>query len=169
MDPFATFGVPAIFDLESAEIERRYRDLQRALHPDRFVTAPSSERQLALRNAVAVNEAYRTLRDPLTRARALLALRGDGAVGEAKADPMFLMEIMERREALSEARAKRDLDSVKKLEAEVREDESRTYRRLDALFSQGTGDEIARELSKMQYFRRFLNEIESVAEEATAP
>jgi molecular chaperone HscB len=168
MDPFATFGVPATFDLELAEIERRYRDLQRTLHPDRFVSAPSSERQAALQKAVCVNEAYRTLRDPLSRARALLALRGHVVASDEKADPMFLMEIMERREALSDARAKRDLDSVRKLATEVREDEARAHRRLAELFSHGTGSEIAGELSKMQYFRRFLSEIESIEEEATA-
>lgn len=168
MDPFATFGLNATFDLEIAEIERRYRDLQRTLHPDRFVSAPSSERQAALRRAVEVNEAYRALRDPLSRARALLALRGHVMASDAKADPAFLMEIMERREALSDARAKRDLDSVRRLATEVQEDEARVYRRLTELFSHGTSGEIAGELSKLQYFRRFLSEIESVEEDAAA-
>lgn len=168
MDPFATFGLNATFDLEIPEIERRYRDLQRTLHPDRFVSAPSSERQAALRKAVEVNEAYRTLRDPLSRARALLVLRGHALSSDAKADPAFLMEIMERREALSDARAKRDLASAQRLANEVRDDEARAYRRLTELFSDGTSGEIAGELSKLQYFRRFLSEIEDVEEEAAA-
>ncbi|MDQ3032308.1 MAG: Fe-S protein assembly co-chaperone HscB [Myxococcota bacterium] len=167
MDPFATLGLPATFDLDAKDIERRYRDLQRTLHPDRFVGAPAPERRIALTKAVEVNEAYRTLRDDLARAKALLALRGHDAAGDAPADPELLMEVMERREALSEARSSSDLDAARRLGAEVQRDADRARARLSDLFGKNAGlAEIAAVLTKMRYYRRFLDEVEVIEEEA---
>ena len=59
MDAFDVLGLPPAFDLDAALLEQRYRELQRALHPDRFVKAQASERRASLARAVSVNEAYR--------------------------------------------------------------------------------------------------------------
>lgn len=168
MDPFATLGLPATFDLDATEIERRYRDLQRTLHPDRFVSSPAAERRVALSRAVEVNEAYRTLRDDLSRAEALLVLRGRVVPArEEAADPAFLMEIMERREALSEARTTRDLDAARRLAAATRAEQDAGRARLSELFGRGAElAEIAGVLAKMRYYRRFLDEAEVIEEEA---
>src|SRR4051794_15429497 len=103
-DPFAILGVPRRFSfpagLASAELEQRHRDLSRALHPDRHVNAPPAERRLALEKAVAVNDAFRTLRDPLSRAQALLALHGVAITEGDRASNALLMEVMELREEL---------------------------------------------------------------------
>lgn len=167
MDPFATLGLPAVFDLDAEDVERRYRDLQRTLHPDRFVNAPGPERRIALTKAVEVNEAYRTLRDDLSRAKALLALRGHDAGSDAPADPALLMEVMERREALSDARSSQNLAAARRLGAEVQRDADRARTRLSELFG-GNADlaEIAAVLTKMRYYRRFLDEVEVIEEEA---
>jgi molecular chaperone HscB len=167
MDPFTTLGLPATFDLDPAEIERRYRDLQRTLHPDRHVGAAPAERRVALAKAVEVNEAYRALRDDLTRAKALLALRGHDPGEKQPADPAFLMEIMERREALSEARGTRDLDAARRLAAEVRADRDRAREQLSALFGRDADPAaIADVVAKMRYYRRFLDEADVIEEEA---
>jgi molecular chaperone HscB len=121
MDPFATLGIPRQFGVDLATVERTHRELSRALHPDRFVGAPPSERRVALAKAIEVNEAWRVVRDPIRRAEALLAL-ADVAVGEdrePKADPEFLMEMLEQREALAEARQSRDLGAVRKMAAAI--------------------------------------------------
>lgn len=167
-DPFAVLGLPAAYELDEDELERRYRDLQKALHPDRHAGAPPEERRIALSRAVEVNEAYRTLRDDLARARALLALRGH-AQDEKKqpADPAFLMEIMERREALSDARAARDLGRVRTLAGAVRAEAERARARLAKRFAaEARPEEIAEELAKLRYYRRFLDEVEVIEEEA---
>lgn len=97
MDVFTRLGLPARFDIPQATLEKAHRELARALHPDRFVQASASERRASLEQAIAVNEAFRTLRDPLTRAEALFGLLGV-AVGE-KAEPSpapaVLMDILE--------------------------------------------------------------------------
>ncbi|MFO0630380.1 MAG: hypothetical protein U0325_32800 [Polyangiales bacterium] len=75
-DPFAELGVPRRFALPMKEVAQRHRDLSRALHPDRHTGASPAERRVTLERAVAVNEAWRVIRDPLARALALLDLHG---------------------------------------------------------------------------------------------
>lgn len=94
-DPFELLGVERRFSLDRAALEQRHRDLSRTLHPDRYVQSPPGERRMALERAVAVNEAFRALRDPLTRAEALLSAHGL-AVGDAeRPSQSLLMEVME--------------------------------------------------------------------------
>ena len=121
MDPFATLGIARAFDVDLGAVERAHRELSRALHPDRFVGCGSSERRSALAKAVEVNEAWRVVRDPIRRAEALLKLAGV-RVGEGdapKPGPEFLMEMLEQREALSDAKEARDLAAVRALGAAV--------------------------------------------------
>ena len=97
VDPFDILGIAPTFDVDLAVLEQRYRDLSRVLHPDKHVGSGPSERRLALGKAVEVNEAWRLLRDPLRRAEALFRRAGvDIREGtEPKADPAFLMEMMD--------------------------------------------------------------------------
>src|SRR5690242_13592019 len=110
-DPFATLGVEARFDLDPRALERRHRDLSRALHPDRYTGAGSAERRIALSRAIDVNEAFRALKDPIRRAEALIRRAGVavGETAEPRPPPALLMEMMEAREELSEAARARDL------------------------------------------------------------
>jgi len=114
MDPFATLGIDRRFDVDLPALEKRHRELSRALHPDRFADAGASERKATLAKAVEVNEAWRIVRDPIQRAEALFALAGV-VVDEAhtpKPTPELLMEAMELREMLEEAKEKRDLAAI---------------------------------------------------------
>src|SRR5580704_16044101 len=107
MDPFAVLGIERRYDIDLAAVEKRHRELSRALHPDRYADAGAAERRLTLAKAVEVNEAWRTLRDPIARAEALFLLAGVavGERNEPKPSPAFLMETMERREVLADAKA----------------------------------------------------------------
>src|ERR1700750_3423466 len=105
MDHFARLGLPAALDLEPASLDRAYFALQRQWHPDRFANRPPDDRARAAVEAAALNDAYRTLKDPLSRAVYLAELRGVALPGDGKTidDPDLLMEAMEAREALEEA------------------------------------------------------------------
>src|SRR5208282_5565508 len=122
MDPFATLGIARHYDVDLPALEKTYRQLSRALHPDRFTSTPPGEKREALARAVAVNEAWRVVRDPIQRAEALLSLVGvvvdEGS--ESTRDLDFLEEILEQREALSHARRVRDQGAVRKLAETVR-------------------------------------------------
>jgi molecular chaperone HscB len=104
-DPFALLGLPRAFALDPRVIEQRFRDLSRAHHPDRFADATPAERRVAAERTVALNEAFRALRDPMHRALALLAAAGRPLEETARAEPSLLLEIMELREAVDDARA----------------------------------------------------------------
>ncbi len=173
MDPFTTMGLPARYDIDRADLEARYRELSKVLHPDRHAQKPAGERRLSLGKAVEVNEAYRVLKDDLARARALLSLKGH-TVEEGKepqADPMFLMEIMELREALSDARAASDLERVGALADRVGAMQRETSAAMAKAFESLEGGEgeaavVAALLGKLRYYRRFLDEVELIEEEA---
>jgi molecular chaperone HscB len=170
LDPFDTLGIAPTFDIDVGAVEKRYRDLSRVLHPDRHVEASPAERRLSLGKAVEVNEAWRLVRDPIRRAEALLRRRGvDIKEGtEPKADPEFLMEMMEQREALSEARAKHDLASVQALAARIRSRESDVLGRLSRGFAESSNDAglvgLAPLIGELRYYRRFLDEVSSIEE-----
>src|SRR5262250_3214311 len=133
MDHFARLGLPAALDLEPASLDRAYFALQRQWHPDRFVAKPAAERAKASAEAAALNDAYRTLKDPLARAIYLAALKGVELPGDGKTidDPELLMEAMEAREELHEAATVAVVDS---LAAKARADMKKSLGGLGGLF-----------------------------------
>ena len=82
VDHFVVLGLPRRLDLDPADLERRYHDASRRVHPDRHQTGSERERGLSLAASAALNRAYRTLRDPVARGRYWLELHGD-AIGRA--------------------------------------------------------------------------------------
>jgi molecular chaperone HscB len=178
VDPFSTLGLARRYDLDQSELERRYRDLQRALHPDRHTNAPPSERRMKLQKAVQVNEAYRTLRDDQRRAEALLAaLSGEAGVPVVdpaeKADPDLLMEMMELRESLSEAKATRDVAEVQRLAKRVTREQAELRTKLTQAFAAVPAPPPAEALasiralvSRLKYYQRFLDEVAVFEDEA---
>jgi molecular chaperone HscB len=166
MDPFATLGFDRRYDLDKAELERRYRDLQSALHPDKHTGAAASQRSMTLRKAIEVNEAYRVLRDDAKRAEALLAALG-GKPSSEPADPELLMEMMELRESLAEARAAGAADRVRKLAAQVGELATSVRRDLVQAFSgQPQLERVQGLLGRLRYYQRFLDEVAIFEDEA---
>lgn len=169
MDPFATLGLPRRFDVDLAAAEKTHRELSRALHPDKFAQAGASEKRDALSRAVEVNEAWRVVRDPIRRAEALFALAGV-AVGEGKepkADPEFLMDMMELREALSDARAEKDLDAIRLVSRGVSDREAKAFERLTLGFASGDAAALTAVLGELRFYRRFLDEASAIEEAIT--
>jgi molecular chaperone HscB len=168
-DPFETLGFEPVFDLDPALLERRHRELSRALHPDRYAGRPASERREALGRAIGVNHAFRALKDPVARAEALLTRHGTHVEesGGKPADPMLLMEVLERREALGDAKRKGDLDTVRRLAAEVREREGSALDGIQRGFTQTPPDLalVEKELGELRYHRRFLEEVSAIEDE----
>ena len=121
---FELFGLPARYALDTAALDDAYRALQRTVHPDRHANADDATRRLSLQAAARVNEAYRTLGDPVERARYLLGLRGVDAFDETDTslDIGFLERQLERRERAVEALDARDEGALDVLLREVRAD-----------------------------------------------
>jgi molecular chaperone HscB len=110
---FEFLGLPLSYSVDQAELSRRYRELQRELHPDRHAHASDREQRIAVQYTAFLNEAYAALKSPLGRAQYLLLMKGVDTRSDSRVqlDPMFLMEQMELRETLEDARNSSDPES----------------------------------------------------------
>jgi len=110
---FALFDLQPSFRLDLDQLAVRYRELARAVHPDRFADASEREQRLALEQSASLNQAYSTLKSAPQRARYLLTLRGPELPLEVTVqDPEFLMQQMQWREELEDLQDSADLDGV---------------------------------------------------------
>ena len=120
---FELLGLPVAYAVDAEALDRAYRELQGRVHPDRFATAGETERRVAMQWATRANEAYRTLRNPIDRARYLLGLKGfdTGEESNTSMPPDFLMKQMEWRESVEESRARHDAAALEALRAQIEE------------------------------------------------
>ena len=162
---FELLGLTPAYGVDPARLEERYRELQSRVHPDRFAASPEAERRVAMQWATRANEAYRTLRDPVDRARYLLGLKGfdTGEESNTAMPPDFLMQQMEWREAVAEARHAKDAEGLHKLRADLAHERSEMLRMLqraiDVDSNYDAGCSLVRKL-------RFLEKLEEEIEEA---
>ncbi len=105
-DYFALFGMPRKLWIEMNALEQKFLQLSWKLHPDNFVNATETERELSLKRSSELNDAYRVLRDPVARVEYLLGLENMRKEGEHKqqAPPELLEEVFELNESLDELR-----------------------------------------------------------------
>jgi molecular chaperone HscB len=105
-DYFALFGMPRKLWIEMNALEQKFLQLSWKLHPDNFVNATEQERELSLKRSSELNDAYRTLRDPIARVEYLLSIENMRKEGEHKqqAPPELLEEVFELNESLDELR-----------------------------------------------------------------
>jgi molecular chaperone HscB len=157
MDHFARLGLPAALELDGAALDRAYFTAQRQWHPDRFVGRPPEERAKASTQAAGLNDAYRTLKDPLSRAVYLAGLKGVDLPGDGKTidDPDLLMEAMEAREALHEAATPEAVDA---LAGRVRQDMQEALAGLGSLFLANDRAAIRKALLRLRYLDKFAEE-----------
>lgn len=110
---FELFSLRLSFDIDLQKLSSNFRTLQQSVHPDRFANASAQEKRLSVQRAAQINEAHQVLKSPQRRARYILELQGvvfDDQVNPVM-DPMFLIQQMELREALSDVKSKPDPES----------------------------------------------------------
>ena len=118
-DYFSIFGLEPGCDIDLVELSSRYRQLQQAVHPDRFMRECERSQRLAQQQAAQVNAAYNALRSPLLRAQYLLELAGQQRAPEITLhDPEFLFQQMELRERLDESA--KDIHALDQLLVDVK-------------------------------------------------
>jgi len=150
--------------VDRALLDSRFRELQRSMHPDRFINAGDLERRLSVQQATRINEGYQTLKDPLRRGRYLLELAGIDHNDEHRTtrDTHFLMEQMELREALSRVRAAADaVAALGEIMARIQTELDRLNGELAGLLDNADADDLAAAgevLMKMQFYRRLQDE-----------
>ena len=119
---FELFDLAPGYALDSAALEAAYRGIQARVHPDRFAHAGDAERRASMQWTTRINEAYRTLKSPVQRAKYLLELNGVDVAFETNTSmpPDFLVQQMELREALERAGGAKDAAALDALRGELR-------------------------------------------------
>jgi molecular chaperone HscB len=165
---FELFGLSPAYALDLAHLDGAYRDIQSKVHPDRYANAGDAERRASMQMTTQVNEAYRTLKSPVQRARYLLALHGvDVAFETNTAMPReFLMEQMELRERLEAAKDGSDLEFISRdLSVARREIENRIQEEID-----GRRDFVAAKdlVRKLMFLEKFADDVDAAYERLEA-
>ncbi|MEY2771587.1 MAG: hypothetical protein RIQ38_2006 [Pseudomonadota bacterium] len=156
---FELFDLPPRFAQDEAQLQARWKALQRQAHPDRFASEGAAAQRVAMQWSVRINEAYRRLLDPLARAAYLCELRGAPVQAESNTQmpAAFLMQQMAWREALD------DDDSPAGLEALRQEVQAERTRLLDLLATQlDTQDDASAAVSSVRglmFVNKFLREL----------
>ena len=162
-DHFTLFGLEPRFGIEREQLDGRWRALQAEVHPDRFAAEGAAAQRLAMQWAVRVNEGYRTLKDPLKRGAYLCELRGVPVEAENNtAMPVvFLMQQMEWREALDEARHQAQVEAI---DADVALQEAALLRQLQSLLDDPADSDqtpaAAQLVRSLMFVARFRQDIE---------
>lgn len=165
---FELFEMPVSFEIDLQDLSQRYRELQRVVHPDKFVNASDRERRLSVENAAAINEAYQILKSPQRRARYMLELQSVSFDEEKDMalDPGFLMEQIELREALGELSQTADpMASLNKIMLDIKERISVVINDLrEGLETKQLDDSQKSSLKQLIHKMQFLNKLQQEAE-----
>jgi molecular chaperone HscB len=157
-DHFAVLGLPRRYAIDLAAAEEAYKRLSRQFHPDRFARADARARRASLERTVQLNDAWRTLRDPVRRAEYLIA-RAGVKIGTDAASPTFLMEIMELREELAAALAAGDDAKVAGMTEEMRGRAAAAMAAIAEALDSGQPEQAGQSLAALRYYQRFLDEV----------
>jgi molecular chaperone HscB len=170
-DYYELLGVSRGLNLSLEDLQKRYYDLSRQLHPDRFMQKPEAQRQRALDMSSALNDAYRTLKDPIKRAQYLLSLEGFD-IGEQRSKdvpPELLEEVFELNMALEEMRggddsARPQLEQAEKnftsMLAESNQQLQSQFEQYDSSQSRDVLGQIRNLLNRRKYIQNLLSEVE---------
>lgn len=163
---FELFQLPQRFAIDTAALGRAYREVQNRVHPDKFVNASDAEKRVAMQWATRANEAYKTLKSPFRRAAYLCELNGVDLQIESNTamPPAFLMQQMEWREAMEEAKAAKDADALECLEKELHDARKAGLEQIAGLLDAGKFDEAAQGVRQLMFLEKFGDEIARIFE-----
>ncbi|KAK4414808.1 Iron-sulfur cluster co-chaperone protein HscB [Sesamum alatum] len=145
------------YKIQVEELEKKYKDWQKKLHPDLVHSKSQREREYAAEQSARVIDAYRTLTDPLLRAIYIVKLEGILVDEEERiTDPELLAEVMELREAVDEAEDTRALNEI---QAQLQDKLRYWSDAFDDAYVRGNYDDALASIRRMTYYRRTSEEI----------
>ncbi|MEH6590602.1 MAG: Fe-S protein assembly co-chaperone HscB [Halioglobus sp.] len=162
---FQLFDQSPAVDLDLKRLGEQFRQLQQQLHPDRYAGKSAQEQRLAVQYSALVNQAYSTLRHPLSRALYLLELKGMSPeeISRQKVDGGFLMEQMELREKLEGIGSMVDPETVlDHLITEINTDIGNHLVEFSTAYEMADLEAAAAACVKMQYLEKFLQQAEAI-------
>ena len=161
-DFYEIFSLSLDWDVDTDQLDARFRKLQQQFHPDRYASNSEIEKRRAVQIASLINQAYETLKDPLARAQYLLQLKGYDSTQESHitSDAQFLMDQMLLREALSEIRtAAKPLPALEALAIDAEQKYLDLQQQFAQQYNAGNYNEAFESVAKLQFADKFINEI----------
>jgi molecular chaperone HscB len=165
---FEIFSLAVAWDVDFEQLDIKFRALQKALHPDRFANKNDFEKRLAVQTAATINQAYQTIKNPLSRAQYLLELENLDASQETHitSDGQFLMDQMMLREALSEVRGDDNAkQSLASLSIEAQQNAAKIQSEFASHYQQKAYNKAFDSLAKMQFAMKFIDDIKALEAE----
>jgi molecular chaperone HscB len=158
---FNLFHLPQKFGIDMSELDKAYREVQGRVHPDRFVNATDAEKRVAMQWATRANEAYQTLKNPYKRAAYLCELNGvDLQIESNTAMPGdFLMQQLEWRESLADAKAIKDVAALEVLQEEVAKARKQEVDHIGGLLDAQQFTDAGAGVRKLMFLEKFTVEI----------
>ena len=163
---FELFQMPVMFEIDSQQLDAAYREVQGRVHPDKFVTATDAEKRVAMQWATRANEAYQTLKNPLKRARYWCELNGVDLATESNTHmpTAFLMQQIEWREALDEARDTKNQSALEQLENELIQKRAHLLFLVTQHLNAAQYNEAGDEVRQLMFVEKFGDEVGRVFE-----
>jgi len=168
---FELFGLPESYDIDISQLSIRYRNLQSTIHPDKFASATDLERRLSVQKSALINQAFQTLKHPLSRAQYMLQLRGVELSNQSSPpmDPEFLMQQMRLREELEHVRGhSQPMSVLNKINREIDQALAAQTSSIKILFSERENPNIPKMtdlVRRMQFMFKLQQEVMSLEEE----
>jgi molecular chaperone HscB len=158
---FELFNLPQQFAVDAEALDSAYRDVQGRVHPDKFVSATDAEKRVAMQWATRANEAYQTLKNPQKRAQYMCELNGVDLQTESNtAMPMaFLMQQMEWREELGDARASKDGEALEALDKQLRNERKARLAEIGQQIDAGDFHAAAQGVRALMFLEKFGEEV----------
>ena len=153
--------MPQQFAVDAAALDAAYRELQGRVHPDRFVNASDADKRAAMQWATQANQAYQTLKTPSKRAAYLCELNGVALNTENNtAMPAdFLVQQMDWREALQDARVAKDANTLESLADELRTLRREQMRQIEAWLDAQDFAQAAQGVRQAMFLEKFGEEL----------
>ena len=165
---FELFELPVSYQVDLSQIQKKYMDLQKQVHPDKFANASDAEKRLSMQQTSWINEAQTTLKDPVLRATYLLKLKGTdiNLENETTMDAAFLMQQLEMRERLEHIKKEDDpLDALDAMAKELKTSTQDMMAAFSEAYEAGQIDDAREWIRKLQFMQKAKKEIDSMSAE----
>lgn len=158
---FQLFGLPEQFNIDNALLEQQYRALAAQFHPDRHASSSIFEQKQSVMMSSTINEAYHILKNPLDRAAYLLKKQNINADSPEHTHfpTEFLMQQMQWRESVQEARAQCDYATLQQLANDIHIEQEKLYENLDLSLTRADWQYAAQLVRQGRFLTKLQNEI----------
>ena len=162
---FELFDLPVSYDVDLLQLQKRYMELQKQVHPDKFANGSDQEKRQSMQQTSWINEAQTTLKDPVLRASYLLKLKGmDFSLeNETTMDAVFLMSQLEMREKMEHVKQQDDpLVALDSIEKEIKDANDQMMQGFAESYQAEKFDDAREWIRKLQFLKKAKNEVNTL-------